>query len=83
MQRDFKTTVVGLGVDSLETPKLLGERGLLELKHDRKNSQLSPFTVFDKKSPTNQGLLRQFNASDNGGRNRYGKQINMDDLNED
>lgn len=53
MQRDFKTTVVGLGVDSLETPKLLGERGLLELKHDRKNSQLSPFTVFDKKSPTN------------------------------
>ncbi len=60
--------------ESLETPKLLGERGLLELKQDRKNAQLSPFTVFDRKSPTSQGLLRQFNTSETGVKSRYGKQ---------
>lgn len=80
-QKAFKTN---LGAsESLETPKLLGDRGLLESKQDRKNVQLSPYSVFDRKSPTNQGLLRQFNTSDNGSKNRYGKQqMLMDDFQE-
>lgn len=80
-QQAFKTNMGAS--ESLETPKLLGERGLLELKQDRKNIQLSPYSVFDRKSPTSQGLLRNFNTSENGGKSRYGKQqMLMDDLHE-